>query len=272
MSEAVGVVAVLRRFPVKSMQGERLASAIVGAQGVLGDRAFAVVDAASGQVVGGKTPDVGPRLLACRAAFAAAPEAGQSLPPVSIELPDGTRLCSDSGDVDDALSAYFGRAVHLVSAAPPETAFVAKRGEFLEAAGLSPVAESSLLDLLPVSVVTTSTLDRLGAARPETRFDERRFRMNVVVTTPADGFLENAWPGRDLQLGASARLRVAMPVPRCALTTMAQEELPRDPAVLRTVVRENSLEIAGRPYPCVGVYATVEAVGEIRINDVVSVF
>lgn len=51
---------------------------------------------------------------------------------------------------------------------------------------------------------------------------------------------------------------------------MAQEELPRDPAVLRTVVRENSLEIAGRAYPCVGGYATVEAVGEIRTDDVVS--
>ena len=270
MSEAVGVVAALRRFPVKSMQGELLESATVGAHGVLGDRALAVVDMESGEVVRGKTPDLGSRLLACRAAFTAEPAAGQQTS-VAIELPDGTRLCSDSDDVDDALTDYFDRPVRLVSAAPPASALVLARGEFLETAGLpSYVEQWSLLDALPVSVVTTSTLDRLGAARPETRFDARRFRMNVEVATTAPGFVENAWPGRGLGLGDAARLRVAFPVPRCVLTTMAQEELPRDPAVLRTVVRENSLEIAGRPYPCVGVYATVEAVGEIRTNDVVS--
>lgn len=269
MHEAVGRVAVLRRFPVKSMQGESLESATVEVEGVLGDRAFAVVDTESGQVVGGKTPDLGPRLLACRASFMTPPQAGQALPAVVVELPDGTRLRSDSDEVDAALTSYFGHPVGLVSVAPSEAALVAKRGEFLQEVGLPPMERGSLLDLLPVSVVTTSTLDRLGAARPETRFDARRFRMNVEVATPVPGFVENAWPGRDLQLGKGARLRVAMPVPRCALTTMAQEDLPRDPAVLRTVVRENNLEIAGRPYPCVGVYATVEAVGEIRTDDVV---
>lgn len=270
MAESMDVVAVLRRFPVKSMQGERLESTTIGERGVLGDRVLAVVDRASGQVVGGKTPDLGRRLLACRASFTAAPRVGHALPPVAIELPDGSRIRSDSDGVDRLLTAYFGQAVSLVSAAPTQSALVAKRGEFLEGAGLSPVELGSLLDLLPVSVVTTSTLDRLGAARPATRFDERRFRMNVVVASRAAGFVENTWPGRGLQLGEGVRLRVAIPVPRCALTTMAQEELPRDPAVLRTVARENSVEIAGRPYPCVGVYATVEAVGEIRTGDVVS--
>jgi len=270
--EAVGEVTALRRFPVKSMQGEPLASAPVGAHGLLGDRAFGVVDLESGQVIRGKTPDTGPRLLACRAAFTAAPSAGLELPAVAIELPDGTVVRSDSGDADDVLTRYFERPVSLVSSAPLESAFVAGRSDFLEATGLPAlVGDGSLLDACPVSVLTTSTLDRLGAARPETRFDHRRFRMNVVLTSTASGFVENAWPGRTLQLGDEVRLSVAMPTPRCVLTTMAQEDLPRDPAVLRTVARENTVEIAGEKYPCVGAYATVAAVGEIRTGDVVSI-
>jgi uncharacterized protein len=33
----------------------------------------------------------------------------------------------------------------------------------------------AFFDLFPVSVLTTSTLDRLNELRPESQFDERRF-------------------------------------------------------------------------------------------------
>jgi uncharacterized protein len=272
VSESVGVVATLRRFPVKSMQGEILHSSVVGPQGVLGDRALAVVDSESGQVVGGKTPGLGPRLLACKAAFTAPPQPDGPLPPVGIELPDGTGLRNDAGDADELLSSYFSHPVNLVATPPSESALVANRRDFLDNAQLLELFDgATLLDALPVSVLTTSTLERLRAARPETDFDERRFRMNVVVTSSASGFLENGWSGRALRIGDAARLRVAMPVPRCALTTMAQEGLPRDPAVLRTVARENMVEFAGRRYACVGAYASVELSGEIRRGDLVHV-
>lgn len=268
MHEAVGVIGALRRYPVKSMQGEHLTSAAVGAMGLLGDRAFAVVDDESGEVIRGKTPDLGPRLLACRATYTQEPADQQELPPVVIELPDGRCVHSGGTAADDTLADYFGQRVRLVSAAPDESAFVAGRNDFLERAGLpSYVEQWSLLDAVPVSVITTSSLDRLGEARPGTRFDACRFRMNVEVTTTATGYVENAWQGGALLLGDGVRLRVELPTPRCVLTTMAQEDLPRDAAVLRTVARENSLEISGRPYPCLGVYATVEVVGEIRTGD-----
>jgi len=267
VSEPIGVVATLRRFPVKSMQGETLVSATVGRHGLLGDRALAVVDRESGQVVGGKTPELGPRLLACRAQFTDPPELGHPLPSVEIHLPEGVSVRSDAGGADDVLTAYFGRAVTLVASAPPESALVANRREFLEKASMTALFDAAtLLDALPVSVLTTSTLEQLRAARPETDFDHRRFRMNVVVTSTAPGYLENAWPGRSLQIGDTA-LRVAFPVPRCALTTMAQEDLPRDPAVLRTVARENMVEISGAKYACVGAYASVELAGTIGTGD-----
>ena len=63
-SEVVGTIDALWRFPVKSMQGERLDEAIVGEAGIIGDRAYAVVDVSHGQSGERQTPEV-----VARAAF-----------------------------------------------------------------------------------------------------------------------------------------------------------------------------------------------------------
>src|SRR5437016_2234649 len=65
----------------------------------------------------------------------------------------------------------------------------------------SAVPEGSFFDLYPLSVLTTSSLGQLGELEPEGRFDARRFRMNVIVDTPARGFVENRWVGRTLAIG-----------------------------------------------------------------------
>jgi uncharacterized protein len=142
---------------------------------------------------------------------------------------------------------------------------------FAEAGLPSPVPAGAFFDLFPVSVITTSTLRQLHELRPESRFDERRFRMNVIVDIDEDGFPENTWIGRVLTVGDDVRLRLAMPDPRCVMTTLAQTELPRDADILRTLVRHNRIQIgdAGK-FPCAGVYAVVEASGTIRAGDVIS--
>ena len=94
--------------------------------------------------------------------------------------------------------------------------------------------------------------------------------MNVVVDTPEDGFVENEWPGRSLQIGDTVRLAVFLPDPRCVMTTLAQDDLPKDNEILRTLVRHNRLDVAGGLYPCAGVYAVVEAAGTAQAGDRVS--
>jgi uncharacterized protein YcbX len=292
MSEAVGTVATLSRFPVKSMQGERLTAAELTEGGVVGDRAYALVETDTGKVMSGKNPRLGTQLLACSAAFVEAPAAGDEPPPVRITLPDGTAVTSDSADADATLSRYLGRVVTLQRAAPDDftidqyhpdvedldpaghrdTVTEARLGAaFFAQAGMpSPVPEGSFFDLFPVSVLTTSTLARLRAIRPESRFDERRFRMNVVVDTSEDGFVENGWPGKSVQLGDTARVVVFLSDPRCVMTTLAQGDLPKDNDILRTLARHNRVDVAGGLYPCAGVYAVVEAAGNIRTGDAVS--
>ena len=225
MGEAVGAVKALWRFPVKSMRGEKVDVSDLTEGGLVGDRAYALVDAETGKVLSGKSPRLGPSLLGCRAAFVEAPQVGDEQPPVRITFPDGTSVGSDAPDVEATLSGFVGRPVKLEHAAPedftidhyhpdiddldPEghrdTVTESKLGSaFFAAAGLpSAVPVGAFFDLFPVSVMTTSTLDRLNELRPESRFDERRFRMNVIVETREAGFLENGWPGRGLEIGDS---------------------------------------------------------------------
>ncbi len=289
MSETVGAIASLWRFPVKSMPGERLDAADVAEGGILGDRAYALIDAESGNVVSGKNPRLGPAMLGRRAEFAEPPRAGADMPPVRITLSDGTSVWSDAPDVDGTLSGFLGHDVRLARAAPedftvdqyhPDIEGLDPEGHrdevtesklgsalFAELGVPSAVPVGAFFDLFPVSVMTTATLDKFNELRPESRFDERRFRMNVILSTPEQGFIENDWPGRALDLGGDVRLRVSLPDPRCVMTTMAQDDLPKDTEILRTLARHNRIDVAGGLYPCAGVYATVEGAGTMREGD-----
>ena len=62
---------------------------------------------------------------------------------------------------------------------------------FAEVGLPSPVVVGSFFDLFPLSVMTTSTLAQLNELRAESCFDQRRFRMNVIVDTKETGFVEN---------------------------------------------------------------------------------
>ncbi len=289
-SEVVGSVTRLWRFPVKSMLGEHLERAEVTDVGLLGDRAYALIDVDTGKVVSAKSVRLFPNLLGCQAAFVEVPRSGQELPPVRIVLPDGTSVTSDSGNVDGVLSAYLQRDVTLARAAPedytidqyhPDLENLDPAGHrdavveqklgsalFAEVGLASPVPVGSFLDLFPVSVLTTSTLEQLNEFQPQSRFDQRRFRMNLIIDTEEAGFLENDWVGHELGIGETLRLGVAMPDPRCVMTTLAQEDLPKDTDILRALTRHNRIQVGDMgQFPCAGAYAVVAAQGTVRTGD-----
>lgn len=288
-NDPVGTITGLWRFPVKSMLGQELETVEVTEHGVVGDRAYAIVDRGTGKVASAKHPKVWPDLLGCRAEFVEPPRPGDEPPSVRIELADGTSVTSDAPDVDAALSSFFGREVALAGAAPddytidqyhPDEENLDPEGHrnevtetklgaaFYNERGLpSVVPEGSFFDLFPISVLTTSSLDHLNELQPQCRFDVRRFRMNVIVDTPANGFVENSWLGQALEIG-DVQLNVAIPDPRCVMTSVAQEDLPRDPQILKTLAEHNRLDVAGGGlFPCAGVYAVVGSAGTIRTGD-----
>src|SRR5207244_9017493 len=115
----VGTITAIWRYPVKSMIGEEVDASAVTEHGLLGDRAYALVDAETGKVASAKNPKRWPRLFDFRAAYTEPPRKGEKLPPVRITLPDGTICLSEQPDVQAVLSAALGRTATL-TLTPPE--------------------------------------------------------------------------------------------------------------------------------------------------------
>jgi len=209
--------------------------------------------------------------------------------------PTGLSVRSDAGDMDRVLPVHFHRRVTLARVAPEDftidqyppdiegadpggnrdAVVEQKLGAALFAAigAPSPVPSGSFLDVFPVSVMTTSTLAKLNELAPNSRIDERRFRMSVIVRTDQPAFVENDWVGLELALGGSVRLNVALLDPRCVMTTLAQEDLPQEAEVLRTRVRHSRVELPGLlQFQCAGAYAVVTTnQGNVQVGDPVLV-
>jgi uncharacterized protein YcbX len=269
----VGVVKDLFRYPVKSMQGERLSTVDIGAHGVIGDRAYALREA-NGRIV---TAKKWPYLLECSARYDAPPTPG-ALAPLRITLPDGRTIQAQAPDTSAVLSAILERSVvleraqsgqpsqaeidpttvfgdvpveHVLpgrTAATMPDAFALPPGTFFDSASLHVVASGTLAHL--------HTL--IGA---DAQVDPRRFRPNMVVETApgVEGFLEDDWLEGTLTVGERVRIVQLRPTLRCVMTTHRQADLVRDLRILRTAAQHH--------HDHVGVWASIGTGGTIRVGD-----
>jgi len=265
-SVGLSSVVALWRYPVKSMMGEELNAADLTQRGLLGDRAYALVDRSTGKVVSAKNPRKWSKVFDFRAAFVEAPRSGQKIPPVRITLPNGTIATTEQGDLEQALSDVLGREVTLATTAPESPSLEEYWPDLDGLAHRETVTDESMpagtfFDLAVIHVLTTATIDRLRELYPQGRFEVRRFRPNIVVEpdSGAKGFVENDWIGHTLALGDEVRLSITGPCPRCVMTTLPQGDLPRDPGILRTAAQHNQVNV--------GVYANVVRGGRIRRGD-----
>jgi len=274
----------LWRYPVKSMLGERRERVELTPTGVAGDRAYAVIDRSDGKVASAKNPRKWRILLDCHAELVDEPAPDNPTPPARITLPTEascapttptwTTSCRSSSAATSSSPIPRRRARRSRRPGPTSTAWL--RTKFIEstrvrsdegeavsdlALGLA-AAPGSFFDLAPVHLVTTSSLDELTRLQPASQFVPERFRPNIVVGSSEAGFVENAWVGATVRLGADAGLTVMMPTMRCVMTTLAQRDLPADRAILRTATDHNRVEITGLGHwACVGAYASVATAG-----------
>ena len=292
---APATVAELWRYPVKSMCGERVDATEVSDAGFAGDRAYAVIDPATGKVGSAKHPRLWAALLRCAARYVESPRVGEPLPPVAITLPDGDETRSDDPHVNDHLSAVLGRPVELTTVAPEGNRYLAVWPEFegvipddareqSRVEGAEPdgtltdmalamaSAPGTFFDVCALHVLTTSTLRRLGELEPGSRFAVERYRPNVVIDGAIEPFAENGWSGATVRLGKAVTASVLIPTMRCIMTTLAQGDLPRDTGVLRALTQHNRIEIPGLgTWSCVGAYAAVTAPGRLELGAEVAV-
>ena len=262
----VGSVLSLWRYPVKSMMGEELNASAVTERGLLGDRAYALLDPSTGKVVSAKNPRKWSNLFEFRANYAEAPRSGEKLPPVQITLPESTIVTSEQSDIDHTLSAALGRDVELKTSAPKtptlEEYWPDMDGlDHRETVTDEEMPPETFFDLAVIHMLTTATIDRLRELYPVGRFEVRRFRPNIVVEAASGEttFVENSWIGRTLILGDEVRLSISGPCPRCVMTTLPQGDLPKDVGILRTAAQHNQANV--------GVYAKVLQGGMVRRGD-----
>ncbi len=230
----------LWRYPVKSLQGERLTETWLGPLGIPRDRGWALFDRDTGM---GLTARRAPELLFGAARVTA--DGG-----VEIVLPDGTVTADDA-----LLSEWLGRRVELRAAtentdtAPtyedPGDETPDGPTEWAQWEGATGPFHDS--PRIRVSLVSTGTIGS---------WDRRRFRANVLL----DGAGEDDLIGRDLSLG-EAELQVGRGIARCVMTTRPQPGgLARDTSVLKTIHRERHGMLAVR--------AAVTQPGTVRVGDV----
>jgi uncharacterized protein YcbX len=225
------------RYPVKSLQGERLDEVAITGTGLDGDRQHALFDLDTGF---GLTARRVPDLLFASARIG---EAGE----VEVTLPDGT-VTRDDGE----LSEWLGRRVVLRSAEEPGVRRYENPADFEHEAtsawmpfdGSTGAFHDSAR--ASVTIVSTATIGR---------WDPRRFRANIYV----EGEDEDALVGSQVMLG-DAVLDVGTRIERCVMTTRAQAGgVDRDLDVLRTIRRERD--------GCLAVGALVTQSGHVHIGD-----
>jgi len=119
-SNAAGSIVSLWRYPVKSMMWEEINSSLVTERGLLGDRAYALVDLTTGKVVSAKNPRKWPGMFGFRAAYVEPPDMHEGIPPVRITMPGGVSATSTQANLDALMSRALGADVSLKSK-PPTT-------------------------------------------------------------------------------------------------------------------------------------------------------
>jgi uncharacterized protein YcbX len=245
----------INRYPVKSLQGERLREVVVDDLGLEGDRRWGIVDAASGKVWSAK-----------RLGGLLGGSAVSTLDGPHITLPDGDEIEPDDPARDQKLSAWLGAEVRLQEAAPADPAIYEASLQLDPDVDVfdMPMTPGRYLDLSPVHLVTTASLRAAANSHPEGNWTTDRFRPSIVVEADGDDFLENGWIGQKVRVG-EVEIDVILPTVRCVMTTRVQptRDIERDTAIFTTLRDVNQQNL--------GVYANVTAPGTVRLDDPVSV-
>jgi uncharacterized protein YcbX len=286
----VGTIKEIWRYPVKGMAGENLQTSRLEKTGLSGDRIWALRDTARQEIQSCKFR---PELLLCSARCLDATGSDASMQ-VEVTFPDGSVLCSGEHAVHALLSELTGHASTLEPLRPADELDFYRRHKTYDHTGVDdhtwldelkatferedsePLPDFSQLPqsaidfvvatpgafflVTPFHLLTTATLEHLQRIAPESDWDARRFRPNILIETNHgdEGLVEQAWIGNRLVFG-SAAVDCIGTTPRCGAITRAQREFEADKKVLRTVVRDADQNV--------GIYGMIADAGVLRVGD-----
>lgn len=233
----VGMVEEIWRYPISSVDGERLASTELLSDGIPFDRKWALVDADTGKPAAPETEVKWRPALFLRARVQDSR--------TEIGFPDGQWLAPGAENLQVRLSDHFGFSVEL-------------RQYGTDNIGISHFATAkNRYAPSPVHLLTTASMETL-AATGVADIAIRRFRPTILIRIGGEGFPESGWLGQSVQIGP-AELFVREEAKRCGMTMVAQPGLPENPDILRAIVRQNRRNL--------GIYCDVTRIGMVNIGD-----
>lgn len=233
MSQEIGQIKSIFRYPVKSMAGVQLDRAVLGWHGLNGDRRFAFRRLADQSGFPWLTASRLPELILYKPTGAS--EVDPDLP-THVRTPDGPELALHSEELQEEISRRHGAPLQLMQL---------KHGIFDDAT---------------VSVINAATVREIEreAGRP---LDVLRFRPNIVIESNSDEpFTEDQWLGKTLRFGSDDNgpaVSLTMRDLRCVMINLDPETAEADANVMKAALRLNTNHA--------GVYATVISSGELRV-------
>lgn len=222
-------LSALYRFPLKSAKGEHLSAVHLDRLGVVGDRRWMVVEAASGRFL---TQRADPKMSQLSALWngsggltlsaehlgaldVAVPQADTSLRGVTLWR-DTLRVPDAGDEAADWLSRFMGKSVRLVHV-PLERARTTEAGYGRDD------DKVAFADGFPLLLIGQASLDDLSS-KVGRSLDMLRFRPNLVIEGSA-AFAEDGW--KRIRIG-DIEFRVVKPCSRCILTTVDPHTGVRD--------------------------------------------
>jgi len=215
-----GRVLELRRWPVKSLAGERISASRLDGRGFAGDRTDALFELRpDGTALRRLTARQAPRMLLWSAAYASLPDDGVAVeapPPATVTAPDGRRFCSEDPALAAALSDDLGRRVEVRRDLQGQQD-------------------------LPRSVLITFEASRRALEGLLGRgIDVRRFRPNVHLELEGLApFAEERLTGARARIG-EVELELLHPCERCVIPTRHPDSSEKWPELLRFLARERA--------------------------------
>ena len=233
----LGRVCELARYPIKSMAGVSLESAVLGWHGLEGDRRLAFRRTEDTSGFPWVSASQHPQLLLYRPL--GENDSGEPLP-THVLTPSAMQVEPHSAELREEITTSYGKRVELMHL---------RQGIFDDAA---------------VSVISQSTIKGIGR-EAGMELDSRRFRANIIVDTDeTEPFREDDWVGGTLVFGkdeTAAAVSVTAHDVRCMIINLDPDTAKQDARVLKTVVALNSNNA--------GVYGSTLRCGTIRVGHAV---
>ncbi|GAA3845998.1 hypothetical protein GCM10022226_81840 [Sphaerisporangium flaviroseum] len=214
-----GKVDGLYRWPVKSLRGERVATARLDHRGMAGDRAYSLVDERPAHSGRRLTVRQVPRMLSWEAAYPATCDGSPEPPgPPVLYSPGGAAWAWDDPDLPSALAEAYGIPLSL------------RAGEGQQDRG-------------PTVLVTFEASRRALEEELGAEVDVLRFRPNVHVDLDAPAFAEQSAEGEVTLTVGEAVLAVtgdhAGPAIRCAVPSWDLYGRERWPELQKHILTEH---------------------------------